>query len=100
MRGPFPIFSGLQESSSAAGIQAVFLERRTVAAAPFANTSFRKALYTRLLAAAVKAPSARSPHEAALVANRENYLRAKKMFIAGQALNMYDAWKEADAVYR
>lgn len=78
----------------------VAAEWQSVAAAPFANTSFRKALYTRLLAAAVKAPSARSPHEAALVANMENYIRAKKMFIAGQALNMYDAWKEADAVYR
>jgi hypothetical protein len=71
-----------------------------VAAHPLASNELRTAIYTRLVAAANTAPSARTPAQAAAVAAMEKYIEDKRVFIAQQALEMYDAWKTATDQYQ
>jgi hypothetical protein len=71
-----------------------------IAKGPYNNEEFRALMFTYLKGALNKCAGNRTPAERKLIRSFAEYVRARRIHIAENALAMYDAWKAYDDEYR
>jgi hypothetical protein len=68
--------------------------------APYNSDQFRAYMFVLLKNALAKAPNTRTASEQKLLKSFANYIQQRRVYLAEQALGMYDAWKANDDQYR
>jgi hypothetical protein len=82
---------GLSEADQQQHIRTAWAQ---IAQSPYSSPTIRSFVLSYIRIAAAKAPEARTPAETKLLEAFEEYIRARRKFLAQQALSMYDAWKQ------